>query len=378
MSEGLKNTKGGEDGIRVNLSGRLGAFCVDVEFAAPMRGITALFGASGCGKTTILRCMAGLQRLAGFLSVGGVTWQDSEQGIFLNPHERAVGYVFQEPSLFPHLSVRGNLLFGARYGTADSLGPKLEFESVVGLLGLEALLDRSPSKLSGGERQRVAVGRALLSQPKLLLMDEPLAALDHKAKKEILPYLETLHENLSIPIMYVSHDISEVARLADRVVALSDGKVSASGDVADIFERLDILGTIDRYEAGALLIARVVRHDEKFQLTYLDYFGQTIAVPLVKARMGEDVRLRVRARDVSLATQLPADISVRNILKGTIAEIIEDPATAYAEILIDTDGSRLRARVTRAAVADLSLSGGTPVYALIKSVTFEPRPRFSD
>ena len=362
----------GDAGVRVAFKGALGAFGLDVEFETPMRGITALFGPSGCGKTTVLRCMAGLQRLPGHLEVGGVTWQDSGRDIFLKPHRRAVGYVFQEASLFSHLSVRGNLLFGARYSEPRQLDGGLEFGDVVDLLGLNALLDRSPHKLSGGERQRVAIGRALLSQPELLLMDEPLVALDHKAKGEILPYLEALHEGSSVPIVYVSHDISEVARLADRVVVLSDGRVAATGEVTDIFERLDLQETTGGFEIGALLKVRVVRHDEKFKLTHLDHHGQAIAMPLMPAGEGDEIRLRVRARDVSLATQRPVDISVRNILEGKISELHEDPATAYAETLVDVGGAKLRARITRAAVADLRLEIGTSVYALIKSVTFEP------
>jgi molybdate transport system ATP-binding protein len=360
--------------IQAAFSGRLGAFNLDVAFEAPMRGITALFGPSGCGKTTVLRCMAGLQRLPGDLKVGGSVWQDSGRGEFLNPHRRAVGYVFQEASLFSHLSVRGNLLFGAQRAEHASLSGALNFDGVVDLLGLNSLLERSPDKLSGGERQRVSVGRALLSQPEILLMDEPLAALDHKTKEEILPYLEALHETLSIPIIYVSHDISEVARLADRIIVLSNGRVVAAGDVAGILERLDLTDTADRFEAGVLLTARVVRHDEKYHLTHLDHFGQAIVMPTMKAGPGDDIRLRVRARDVSLATQMPMGLSVRNILKGTVAEIREDPATAYAETLVDIGGARLRARITRAAVADLELAVGKPVYALIKSVTFESRP----
>lgn len=367
-------SRDGAANIRAAFSGRLGDFTLDVAFEAPMRGITALFGPSGCGKTTVLRCMAGLQQLPGDLRVGDAVWQDSGRGEFLKPHKRAVGYVFQEASLFAHLSVRGNLLFGAQYAEQSLPNGALNFNGVVDLLGLDSLLERSPGKLSGGERQRVSVGRALLSQPEMLLMDEPLAALDHKTKDEILPYLEALHETLSIPIIYVSHDISEVARLADRIVVLSGGKVTATGDATGILERLDLTEPANRFEAGVLLTARVVRHDEKFQLTHLDHRGQAITMPAMKATPGDDIRLRVRARDVSLATQMPVGLSVRNILKGIIAEIREDPATAYAETLVDIGGAKLRARITRAAVADLELTVGKPVYALIKSVTFDPRP----
>ena len=365
--------------IEAKFAGALGGFVLDVAFETPMRGITALFGPSGCGKTTILRCMAGLRHLPGRLAVNNQVWQDDGRGVFLKPYRRAVGYVFQEASLFAHLTVHKNLLFGAQRvqghmrGQASDGGVK--FGDAVDMLGLETLLNRTPGALSGGERQRVAVGRALLSQPELLLMDEPLAALDHETKEEILPYLETLHEHLSIPIVYVSHDIAEVARLADRMVVLSNGKVAMEGDVTSVLERLDLTDSADRFEAGVVLAARVVRHDEKFQLTHFDHHGQSFVTPLVKVAAGDEVRLRVRARDVSLATQMPIGISVRNILKGIVAEIREESGTAYAEILVDIGGAKIRSRVTRAAVADLGLSIDAPVYALVKSVTFERRPR---
>ncbi len=363
--------------IEAKFSGALGGFALEAAFNAPMSGITALFGPSGCGKTTILRCMAGLQRLPGRLVVGGDEWQDDERNVFLQTYRRAVGYVFQEASLFTHFSVQKNLLFGAQRARGQVPGPGLSFGDTVDMLGLGSLLNRMPGALSGGERQRVAVGRALLSQPKLLLMDEPLAALDHGTKEEILPYLEALHENLSIPIIYVSHDVAEVARLADRMVVLSNGKVVVEGDVASVLERLALTDSADRFEAGVVLTAGVVRHDEKFQLTYLDHHGQSFATPLVQAAVGEEIRLRVRARDVSLATQMPVGISVRNILKGHVAEIREEPQTANAEVLVDIGSSKIRARITRAAVADLGLSVGAPIFALVKSVTFERRPRRS-
>lgn len=354
--------------IEATFAGTLGNFTLNVTFDAPMNGIIALFGPSGCGKTTILRCMAGLQHLPGTLKVGRHVWQDDGRGVFLKPYRRAVGYVFQEPSLFPHLSVQKNMLFGAQRVLGQEPGWILNFGDVVDMLGLSLLLDRMPDALSGGERQRVAVGRALLSQPELLLMDEPLVALDYGAKEGILPYLEALHENLSIPIIYVSHDIAEVARLADRIIVLENGQVTVEGDVANVLERLDFA---DYSEAGVVLAARVVRHDDVFQLTYLDYCGQNFVTPLVKITVGEEVRLRVRSRDVTLATQMPTGISVRNILKGVVAEIREDPSTAYSEIFVDIGGSKIRSRITRAAVVDLALCVGVPIYVLVKSVTFE-------
>jgi len=356
-------------GIEAAFAGRLGDFSLDIAFEAPLRGVTAIFGPSGCGKTTLLRAIAGLGRLSGRLSVDGAVWQDSARGVFLEPHRRAVGYVFQGESLFAHLSVRENLLFGARRAAAGEGALKLD--QVVQLLGIGHLLNRDPQTLSGGERQRVAIGRALLSQPRLLLMDEPLSALDEIAKGDILPYLEGLHESLSIPILYVSHDISEVARLADRMIVMGNGRKITEGRIEEVMERLDLQPMTGRFDAGVVLHARVARHDGDFALTHLDYDGQSLAIPLVEAEVGQTIRLAIRARDVSLATVKPQGISVRNILSGHIVDIREEAGTAYAETLVDVGGgARVRARITRASVADLGLEPGSRVYALVKSISF--------
>ena len=359
------------DLIRARFSGSLGAFWLDVEFEAPTRGITALYGPSGCGKTTVLRCVAGLSRMAGSLTVGGEVWQDDAAGLFRKPHRRAVGYVFQEASLFPHLSVHRNLQYGARRAAGTGSDDLLPFSDVVELLGIGNLVNRSPSALSGGERQRVAIGRALLSRPRLLLMDEPLSGLDQVAKEGILPYLEALHERLSIPIIYVSHDIREVARLADKIVVLSNGRPAAAGSVDRVLERLDLELSAGPFEAGVVLRARVAGHDPRFRMTRLVLNGQEIVIPGADLRVGDEVRLRIRARDVVLATSRPAAISVRNILEGTIVEIAEDAETAFAEVLVDVGGGRLRARITRDASADLELTAGMSVYALVKSISFD-------
>ncbi len=358
-------------GIEAAFSGRLGAFTLDAAFDAPLSGITALFGPSGSGKTSVLRCVAGLTRLGGCLRVGDQVWQDDASGVFLPPHRRRVGYVFQEASLFAHLDVRRNLLYGARRARGDVT--RLDFDQVVELLGVGALLDRAPQALSGGERQRVAIGRALLSQPRLLLMDEPLHALDRAAREELLPYLRRLHETLGLPVLYVSHDVAEVAQLADRIVVLAEGRATAAGAVASILERLDLQPATGRFEAGVVLTARVTGQDERFRLTRLDHHGQAFSIPLVDAAPGEQVRLRIRARDVALARERPQGISIRNILSGTVAEIVEEADTAYAETLVDIGGGRLRARVTREAIADLDLAVGTPVFALVKSISFDRR-----
>lgn len=359
------------DRIAARFAGSVGSFRLEVDFDAPMRGITAIFGPSGCGKTTVLRCVAGLRHLGGRLTVGGTLWQDDSAGVFQKPSQRPVGYVFQEPSLFPHLSVRGNLMYGARRRAGTSRSGELGFDEVVELLGIAGLIERSVSGLSGGERQRVAIGRALLSHPRLLLMDEPLASLDEAAKEEILPYLEVLHANLAVPILYVSHDVREVARLADRMIVLSKGRNLCEGSVEDVLERLDLDLGESRFESGVVLHARVVDHDPRFRMTRLDHFGQQIMIPAAPVQPGNEVRLRIRARDVALATEKPRSISVRNVLSGTIQEIAERSDTAFAEVLVGLGGGRLRARITRDALADLGLTAGAPVYALVKSITIE-------
>jgi molybdate transport system ATP-binding protein len=358
--------------IEAEFAGTVGSFRLQVAFQFPTSGVTALFGPSGSGKTTILRCIAGLQRLPGRLLVDGETWQDDARGVFRKPHQRRLGYVFQEASLFPHLSVRGNLLYGARRA---GVTPVLTFDAVVQMLGLGLLLERAPAALSGGERQRVAVGRALLSQPRLLLMDEPLSALDRSAREEIIAYFEVLHRELSVPMLYVSHDLAEVARLSDHLVVLAAGGKLAEGPVQEILERLDLHPTAERFEAGVVLDVRVAAHDTRYHLSRLRHGRQIITVPLVDAAVGAPVRLRIRARDVALATRRPRAISIRNVLPGTVTAIREQPGTAYAEALVDIGGGRLRARITREAAADLALRSGKRVFALVKSISFErPSP----
>ena len=361
----------GKPVIDAAFAGRRGDFSLDVAFEAPMQGITALFGPSGSGKTTILRCMAGLDRMAGHLKIGSETWQDDTAGLFHRTHQRPIGYVFQEASLFPHLSVRKNLTYGARRTKPDDNA--LAFDDVVGLLDVGHLLNRNPGTLSGGERQRIAVGRALLSQPRLLLMDEPLSALDRQTKDELLPYFETLHRELTLPILYVSHDIAEVSQLADRMVVLAGGRKLAEGSLFDILERLDLQPATGRFEAGVVLTATVTAQDETYNLTRLDHHGQTFSIPVVDLQIGEEVRLRVRARDVALSTERPTAMSIRNVFAGTVVEIREESGTAFAETLVDIGGGRLRARITREAAVDLSLQAGKPVFALVKSISFDRR-----
>jgi molybdate transport system ATP-binding protein len=355
--------------IVARFRGTLGAFVLDAAFEAPMRGVTAVFGPSGCGKTTVLRCVAGLQMLRdGYLSIGGEVWQDGAD--FRPPYERSIGYVFQEASLFPHLSVRRNLLYGHRRAVRRGTEEATRFDDVVALLGMQDLLDRSPLRLSGGERQRVAVGRALLAQPRLLLMDEPLAGLDRLSKDEILPYLEALHTGLSIPILYVSHDIAEVERLADHLVLIQAGHVVACGPLPDL--QADPQLPVARLpEASVALNATVTHYDPEYGLTTLSVDGGTIVVPGQHGAPGTLQRVRVRASDVSLARQPPGPSTILNVLPARVAAAeAQDAAQVNVVIRLGVagQGARFLARVTRKSWEALGTGPGDLVHAQVKSV----------
>src|SRR4051812_33679691 len=298
--------------IRATFRGRLGRFSLDASFSVPATGVTALFGPSGCGKTTVLRCIAGLQHLPdGYCAIDGDVWQD--RTLFRRPHERPVGYVFQEASLFPHLSVRRNLLYGAPR-RMPALNPSgIAFDEVIELLGLKTLLDRSPQNLSGGERQRVAIGRALLSQPKLLLMDEPLSALDRLTKDEILPFLDRLHEQLSLPVIYVSHDMTEVERLADHLVLMEAGRVIASGPLTAL-QSDPALPLVKGRDAAISLDATVESYDPGYGLITLAVNGGQFVLPGPPGQAGERRRIRIVAGDVSLALDPPSSSTILNSL----------------------------------------------------------------
>jgi len=357
--------------ISARYAGTLGRFRLDVAFEAPMRGITALFGPSGCGKTTILRCVAGLNRLPGRLVVDGDLWQDHATGRFREPYRRPVGYVFQEASLFAHLSARGNLLYGRRRALKTGAADEIRLDDVVDLLGIAALLDRATGALSGGERQRVALGRALLTQPRLLLMDEPLAALDRMTKEEILPYFEALHASLSIPVFYVSHDISEVERLADHLVLLDAGRVVAAGPLHELLSdtRLPIARS---REASTVLETRVGGFDPDDGLTALDVDGETLLVPGRIGEKGGIRRVRIAATDVSLAVDRPPQTTIVNIVPVRV-KAIEPLDQAQINVVLTIghrDGGRkLLARVTRRAQRVLGFGPGQDVYAQIKAVS---------
>jgi len=346
----------------------------ELNFAHDFRltGVTAVFGPSGAGKSTLLRVLAGLEPEAtGRIDFDGETWLDTAVGRYVPAHRRGIGYVFQDARLFTHLDVRNNLLFAHR--RADGRNDGAGFSDVIEALDLAPLLDRRTDALSGGERQRVAIGRALLTRPRLLLLDEPLAAMDAARKGEILPYIERLPEEFEIPAIYVSHSVDEVARLADGMVVMSGGRVAAAGPAVSVLERPDLQHLTGHFEAGAVIDARIIGHDADFRLTRIEFCGQTILMPMIDLPPDSIVRLRIRARDVALATQRPGALSVRNVLEGLITEIVEEPDTAFAEVFVDAGGGLLRARITRKSVSDLGLRSGMPVFALIKGVSFDRR-----
>ena len=329
-------------------------------------GVTALFGPSGSGKTTLLRCVAGLEvAQGGRLTVNGEHWQDD--AFFLPVHRRALGYVFQEASLFPHLSVKRNLDYGARRSPRNS-SASVDRNGIIDLLGIGQLLERMPERLSGGERQRVAIARALLTAPRLLLMDEPLTALDSQRKQEILPYLERLHDSLAIPILYVSHAVDEVARLADHLVLLDRGSVLASGPLAETLARVDLPTALDE-GAAVVLEATVGGQDEAYHLTRLDIAGGAIWVTRRDLALGRRARLRVLARDVSIALQGDGGSSIVNRLQARVLAVVATDNPAQVMVQLDVGGAIVLARITRRSCDQLGLSVNMPVWAQIKSVS---------
>lgn len=352
--------------IRARFEVAFPGFRLDVDLNLPGRGVTALFGQSGSGKTTLLRCVAGLEPAArGRLVVNGDCWQDDARGVCVPTYRREIGYVFQEASLFPHLSVRRNLEFGLR--RIPAAARRVALEHAVALLGIEALLERMPDRLSGGERQRVGMARALLTSPRILLMDEPLAALDHKRKQEILPYLERLHDELDIPVLYVSHAPDELVRLADHVVMLGEGKVMAAGELHATLARLD-LPTAFTEDAGVVIDGTVAAHDDHYHLTRLDFAGGTVWVQRQAVATGGRLRFRIHARDVSLADHQVEGTSIQNLLPATVTEVVGADSPAHVLVGLDAGGTALIARITRRAAEQLVLRPGRRMWAQIKSV----------
>ena len=340
-------------------------FQLETDLQLPGRGVTALFGHSGSGKTTLSRCIAGLQRPdSGFLQVRGQVWQDSAKGVFLPTHQRPLGYVFQEASLFPHLTARKNMDYGRK--RAAQSANDAELAAIVEMLGIEHLLDKIPAQLSGGERQRVGIARALALKPQVLLMDEPLAALDLKRKQEILPFLERLHRELDIPILYVTHSPQEVTQLADHLVVLEAGKVVASGALAEVLTRLDSPMAQGK-EASSVLQVKVWDHEPEFHLSHVGFAGGVISLPYQQATaVGTPLRLRIDARDVSLTLQQPAQTSILNVLPASITGMAQ-PVAGQVMVRLNLGGVPLLAHITQKSAVQLGLKVGMAVFAQIKA-----------
>lgn len=352
--------------IRANFKGAVEDFKLDVDFTIPSTGITALFGPSGCGKTTVLRCIAGLHRLeAGILSIGNTVWQNEKT--FLPPHLRPLGYVFQEPSLFPHLNVNDNLTYGLK--RSRSVSPLISFQKTVELLGLSQMLNRQPANLSGGEKQRVAIGRALLTNPELLLMDEPLSALDHRSKNEIIPYLEILKNRLQIPMLYVSHDIREIERMADRIIMLENGSVKACAPLSEIL--LDPSCSLsEQHDAAIVFEGEISRFDPSDNLTTITVNGGNFLIPGKVGREGTKKRLRIFANDVSLSPEEPSRTTILNILPATITKITPI-GEAQVNIIcqLGENGIKIPARITSRSQKYFNFQQDNKIYIQIKGVS---------
>ncbi len=352
--------------LSVDITHRLGGFELRVVFETP-GGITALFGRSGTGKTTVVNAVAGLLRPdAGRIEVSGEVLFDSARRICPPPHARRLGYVFQDGRLFPHLSVRQNLTYGLRFAPKGATGPRLQ--EVSEMLGISALLDRRPGALSGGEKQRVAIGRALLSRPRMLLMDEPLAALDAARKEEILPYLERLRDETDIPVLYVSHSVGEVARLATSVVVLEDGQVARAGAAEQVLSDPDIVRQLGVREAGAVIPATLTRHHDGDGLSELAVSGGQLFLPFMDKPVGAATRVRILAQDVIIARQAPVGLSALNILPCTITAIRGGTGPGVV-VQMQCGQDRLLARITRRSSQAMGLAPGNAVFAVIKSVS---------
>ncbi|MBP0439531.1 molybdenum ABC transporter ATP-binding protein [Tianweitania sediminis] len=352
--------------LQVDVRHHAGSFGLDMCFEN-QDGLLALFGPSGSGKTTLVNLIAGLAKpRAGRISVDGAVLVDVKEGVFVPPHKRRVGYVFQDPRLFPHLTVLQNLRYGEWFTPSSERYASLH--QVVDLLGIRHLLARRPAHLSGGEKQRVAIGRALLASPRLILMDEPLAALDDARKAEILPYIEQLRDELRVPIVYVSHSVAEVSRLASHVILMRDGQVTAQGPVETVLTHGDLLPLGEKGEAGSILHLVVQAHDHAYHLTELQSAGGNWFLPLLNAPVGARIKIRVRARDVTLALQRPVQASALNIQEGHVASVALHSGPD-ATVAVAVGGEHLHASVTRRSVDELALRPGVPVFALVKSVT---------
>lgn len=349
----------------ISIRHRMGGFSLDVAFDAP-KGVTALFGRSGTGKTTVVNAVAGLLKPdAGYARIDDVTLFDQAAGIWLPVHKRRLGYVFQDARLFPHMTVEENLAYGAKAQRRDM--SKAQKDRVIDLLGIGDLLARRPARLSGGEKQRVAIGRALLADPKLLLLDEPLAALDDARKAEILPFLERLRDDAQIPILYVSHSIAEVARLATTVVVLEGGHVARAGAMADVLSDPDAVSALGVRDAGAVLAAKLVAHHAD-GLSELTTCGGALLLPGVQAEIGTHMRVRIRAQDVILSRSAPQGLSALNVLKGKIVSMRQGAGPGVMVRIACAD-EHILARITRRSAVAMGLQNGDEIFAIIKSVS---------
>jgi molybdate transport system ATP-binding protein len=351
--------------LDIHIQRRQGDFFIDTAFQSPKGGVTALFGRSGAGKTSVISMVAGLVRPdEGHIVIDGRLLFDSRKSVNLPPEKRRIGYIFQEGRLFPHLSVRANLTYGMEL-TPRSLR-YVTLDEVIDLLGIAHVIDRRPAKLSGGEKQRVAIGRALLTSPSLLLMDEPLASLDDARKQEVLPFIARLSHRFAIPILYVSHSLDEILALADTMVVLDAGRVAAAGAIEDTVHRRDLQHLIGYADGGAMIPTSVDSHDDTAGLTSLRFRGGLIKVPRLQCPLGGTIRVHIKARNVAITLVPPKQISVQNILPGTVEEIFYGDGP-LVDVRLDI-GCPLLARITVAALKDLDLRLGQQIYALIKSV----------
>jgi molybdate transport system ATP-binding protein len=358
--------------IRVDVEKAFPAIRIEAKFEADTRGVVALFGRSGTGKTSLVNMLAGLLRPdRGRIEIDGRVLFDSASGIDLPPEKRRLGYVFQESRLFPHMSVRGNLEYGMR--RAPRAERRIALDEALDVLGIGHLLHRRPRELSGGERQRVALGRALLASPRLLLMDEPLASLDGARKAEILPFIARLHDAFAMPVVYVTHAMDEIVQLADTLVLMDEGRVAAIGPVEDLTSRLDLRPLTGRYEAGSVIATTVAGHEDEYGLTRLSFPGGELRVPHVDAEIGAAVRVRIRARDVSLAVGPVGRVSELNVIPGTVAEIAA-PAEGQRQTDVDIRldiGVPLWVRVARRSLDELGIAPGVAVSAMIKGTSID-------
>ena len=342
-------------------------FSLDACFTAPP-GVTALFGVSGSGKTTVINAVAGLLRpQAGRIAAGDRVLFDAASGVHLAPEARRLGYVFQEDRLFPHLTVRANLVFG-RNRTPRPLW-RVSLAEVIDVLGIAHLLDRYPRHLSGGERQRVAIGRALLTSPEILLMDEPLAALDVARKAEILPYLARMARRFPVPVLYVSHSMDEVIHLADQLVLMEQGRVAAQGSVEGLLCRPDLRAITGRGEAGAVAVVRIAAHDEANGITLVDFAGGRLVISRLDVQVGETARIRIHARDIAIALDQPTRLSTRNVIPVVIERLDPVPEDHQVDVTLNAGGARLWAQISAGSAAELNLAPGMAAWALVKAVT---------